>query len=633
MTRESSFKTNLKNAFAVFKWEMKNRATSLYVYAILAGVLTVVTLTLSLSIGYQADGLEGMFKSVTVFQLVASFGVFSLTTIFTIVYTAGNYSYLHNKRKVDMYGSLPISPRVLYLSKTAAAYLFSIVPTLFFFGLISMASVIFGQPLVTETIELYLHVIVGTAACISFYGLLAVCCGTTAYTIISFLAICVSYPMAAGFVRALIKSFFYGLPAGFSKDHFLLNALNPVESYQGRNVIYWIIFTAACLTAGTLLAKKRRSDRAQNSFAYFMPVYIVKLIVSFIAGMLTGVLFGTINVLNNGFLGFVFGFLLGSVPTYLIVHLIYYKGFDRVVKTSIPFAAMTAVVFAAVFLMDVDILGYNSYVPPADAVESAGFVYPSDVFDGTKSIGEIAGECTDDIKDENMIKTVTEIHAATLNDIELNSSKKFSYVWYHMMLDSVEEFFGGDDSYCIGYKLKNGTTIERYYRGHIFPVIGRGNDENLDSLIEEVTGSDEYSGNYFSIANIPRDCFKSLTLTDREYAPEHTARLDSNLSDAENAAIDKLYDAMKKDKVRLDRNPVTGGDDNRYVFAKLTYQTPDRVRASRLLHTLMGVDDNHSTDILITRDCANTINALKEIGVMNSDGAFNTGSDYYIRGY
>ena len=84
-------------------------------------------------------------------------------------------------------------------------------------------------------------------------------------------------------------------------------------------------------------------------------------------------------------LGFAFGFLLGAIPAYVIVHLIFYLNFDRLIKTSIPFAAMVFLVFAAIIVCNFDVLGYNRYLPNLEDVESAGFLYTSDVLDGGKT--------------------------------------------------------------------------------------------------------------------------------------------------------------------------------------------------------------------------------------------------------
>lgn len=638
MTSDSSFKANLKNAFSVFKWEMKNRVASLAVYGILLTTLTVIALTLCLSFAVNLGTEEAFPRSALIFQIASSYCVFLLTIAFTIIFTAGNYSYLHNKRKVDMYGSLPVSSTLLYLSKTASAFLFSIIPALFFFGFISTVSLVLGQPLVNETIELYVHIIIGTAACVAFYGLLAVCCGTTIHTVISFFAISISYPIALNFIKSVVNAFYNGIPNIITKDNFIINALNPVRAYSGSNVIYWILFSAACVVFSAVLAKKRRSDRAQNSFANFLPAYAVKLILSFICGMGLGVLFGSLNVLLNGMLGFVFGFLLGSVTAYIIVHLIFYKNFDGLIKTSIPFAAMAAVTLAAVFVCNIDILGFNEYVPPADSVETAGIVYPKDIIGTVKTVPQIASECSDDFSDAETVKEIIAIHQKTIDEFKRSAQKKFSNVWYNLFLEDFDDFIGSD-SYCIGYKLKNGTEVIRHYRFNMLNYFAEADSGNyyaseniLKEMINKIVESEQYTKNYFSIECISQDMLRSFTLETFNYAGNYGGKIilaENEKVSAEKAKEDcrKLYDALKKDNANFKKR--NNGDIN--LKLSVSYDVENADKGSGLLSVVTDSIRNEDLErIFFTEDSVNTIEVLKSLELIDSEGELNTDSPYFI---
>ena len=208
MTQTVSSKSRLRQCLTTFKWELRNCSGALLVFAILAGVFTTVIFTICLVVGFSeatdswstanaaSIDYDAVKTAVKVFQIIASYVVFFLNAVFTIIYTIRIYSYLHNKRKADMYGALPISRRTFYVAKTVSAYIFSIVPTMFFLSIIALISVCFGQPLVNEVTSLYLNLLLGSIACVSFYGLLAVCCGTTVNSVIAFIAINFAYVVA-----------------------------------------------------------------------------------------------------------------------------------------------------------------------------------------------------------------------------------------------------------------------------------------------------------------------------------------------------------------------------------------------------------------------------------------------------
>ena len=157
MTSTVSFKEKLKQAYSVFKWDLKSCSGTMAVYAILAAVFTTIILTLCLVIGFYAqnsvmydtysysqaisslavapDTNNAIAVAVKVFQIIASQMIYFLTIIFAIIYTVKVYSYLHNKRKADLYGSLPISRIMLFVSKSASAYLFTLIPACSFWEL------------------------------------------------------------------------------------------------------------------------------------------------------------------------------------------------------------------------------------------------------------------------------------------------------------------------------------------------------------------------------------------------------------------------------------------------------------------------------------------------------------------
>ena len=138
MTPTASSKGTFKNGFALFKWELKSCRSTLIVFSILAATFITIVFTLSLVVGYTNAIQDGEIdysqiqNALSVFQYISGYMVFVLTAVFTIVYTIRIYSYLHNKRKADLYGSMPVSRRTYIDSKTVSAYLLSVVPALFF---------------------------------------------------------------------------------------------------------------------------------------------------------------------------------------------------------------------------------------------------------------------------------------------------------------------------------------------------------------------------------------------------------------------------------------------------------------------------------------------------------------------
>jgi hypothetical protein len=88
----------------------------------------------------------------------------------------------------------------------------------------------------------------------------------------------------------------------------------------------------------------------------------------------------------------------------------------------------------------------------------------------------------------------------------------------------------------------------------------------------------------------------------------------------------KLYDALKKDKVNLKEK----NSDYKNLKLCITYYDKNRVQSSRLLHTIMQLSDRNNPRVYFTGDSVNTINALESLGLINNNGELNTESPYYI---
>lgn len=491
MTSTVSFKDKLKQIFSVILWDLKGCKASLMVYTILASVFTVIIFTLVFVLTADQTSFSPLFSTesspkislsekMQVFQVISSAIIGFLTLIFAIIYTVQIFSYMHNKRKVDFYGSLPISRARLFLAKYGAAYLFSIIPMLVFMGIIAIASVCTGTLLLPQVTNMYVNFIVGTLACISAYGFLSACCGTTFNTVIMFIAVCACYPLSMVFVRAYIDAFFTGSYTGNFSDSFITNALNPISAYFGNNLIYWIIFSVVCIALGTLLIMKRRSERAQTSFAYYIPCHIIKVIVSFLAGMFLGTMFGAINVFGNGVGGFVFGFILASAPTFLIVHMIFYKGLKQIVRTIPIYAGLAVVVIVGVVLINLDVFGYNTYVPKSEDVKSAGLIC-SEYSTVGKNISKYYTKSAGDFTDEADIKSIINVHNEILTKKKTNttSKAKFSSVWGSMLYNTLREY-ASDEIITVAYKLNSGRTVTRYYSKNLLEMAATFDYEPID---------------------------------------------------------------------------------------------------------------------------------------------------------
>lgn len=668
MTSTVSFKEKLKQAYSVFKWDLKSCSGTIAVYAILAAVFTTIILTLCLVVGFYAQDsytnsvalysiaeapdttTNAVAVAVKVFQIIASQMIYFLTIIFAIIYTVKVYSYMHNKRKADLYGSLPISRIMLFVSKSASAYLFTLIPAMFFLGIIFIISMCFGQPIVNEAIDIYVKLLMGTLASISAYGLISVCCGTTLNSVIMFIAVCIAYPLSAMFIKGVANGFFCGTYTGIFKDHFIMNALNPLAAYDGINIIYWLIFSAACIAASAFLVKRRKAERAQASFAYYLPCHIVKVLVSFLVGMFLGVLFGSLNVFGDGYLGFVFGFILGSIPAFVITHLIFYKGFSKLIRTSIPLGGLVVVVVAVMAVCNYDVFGYNTFVPKADDVKSAGLIDAEHFYrESDSDLNKIVRSSAEDFTDKDSINLIISSHSSILADKDFSSDKKFQSVWYDMLVDNIN--IGLDEmQYSFAYKMNNGRVVTRTYSLSVYDSFAY-NSIDISDILQTKT----YAEKYYAAFNAKQSDISSIIVK-----KDSNAGCKSQDTDKSKEDFAKVIEAFRKDFKADDNNIMevlapldyaygyagdyaySIGDDfdifsgfysNAVCLLEVNTGSYDYLNPSSVISDLLSGNYNYiepkKETYLIPKSYTNTINALKEIGVLDSENKINEDSDYY----
>lgn len=579
MTSTVSFKDKLKQIFSVILWDLKGCKGSLMVYTILASVFTVIIFTLVFVLTADQTSFSSLFSTesspkislsekMQVFQVISSAIIGFLTLIFAIIYTVQIFSYMHNKRKVDFYGSLPISRARLFLAKYGAAYLFSIVPMLVFMGIIAIASICTGTLLLPQVTNMYVNFIVGTLACISAYGFLSACCGTTFNTVIMFIAVCACYPLSMVFVRAYIDAFFTGAYTQTFSKSFITNALNPISAYFGNNLIYWLVFSAACIAFGTLLIMKRRSERAQTSFAYYIPCHIIKVIVSFLTGMFLGTMFGSLNVFGNGVGGFVFGFILASAPTFLIVHMIFYKGLKQIVRTIPIYAGLAVVVIVGVALINLDVFGYNTYVPKSEDVKSAGIILTQHYYPKDKNFSRVMSKSAEDFTSSSDIDSIVKIHNNIINSksTKLKSVGKFKTVWGFMLYNAFDDL-SYDDVYAITYKLNNGRKVNRFYSASMISLVNSMN----------TVYSDDYDDDY-GYGSLDTDGINKIAnplISSKTYVTKYSALMNSKANSelgakyAEVTAMVKGSDYAAESCINGQKSYFSNSEDEDYELNKV----------------------------------------------------------------
>lgn len=474
MTSTTSFKTSLKHGSAVFLWTLRNNIAVIVVYLSLIAFSAITNAVFGFATsGVTQDGIVTISNSFSVYSMVS--GTFQYALIIGLVICIRSFSYLHNKRQTDMVGSLPVSRRTMYFSRLISSFIISAVPMILvnlFIAIFVTNKIEFGEGEITGiNINLFDYTFKSALvlfSCICLFGLLSICCGKTADKIISFFAINYGAPIAILLLMVLPALLIMGYHIDINFYWVLI--FSPLLSIFQFDTIYWLIFCAATLVVSFFLIKKRKAECAQSHFAYKFPLVAVKLLISFATGIVTALLMTIIAVITDSENGdtalFWVGMILGSAIAYIIIQLIFARGFKGFLKGLIPYGAMI-LCFAIYFTsLSFGFFGYESYIPNIDDVKSVSFNSGDTAYVGGVNILQ------HEVTDKNIIKEAIDAHK---QEIKLRPEFDKS----HMLERSAVSIAGSmgnnyydvfdqfNDSeitkYNIVYTLKDGRKIRRSY--------------------------------------------------------------------------------------------------------------------------------------------------------------------------
>ncbi len=467
MTPTTSANTMFGRARAVYLRELKNARTPLIIFSVISGFALINLFWLIVISFSTADKENYMDDRMMIFHIVASYVIFAVSCVFMIIHCMRVFSYLHNKRKADMIAPLPIKAAVLYYSKAAAAYTLSVVPPILIIGLVALITLLLGFPVNPWALRLFWMIPLGGLACISFFGLLAVCCGRGINALMIFAVVCGGYPLAMSYVRGMISSFFLGTPTYLQSDNLLFTALCPINAYIGHHYIYWLLFSAGCLALCFLLLPRRKNELVQNAFVFALPCYAAEMLATLISGFSMGLMFGSTRGFGSAYGAFVIGFLTAGATGFLISHVILFHGFRGILKSFIGFDVVTvaALIFTAVCCFGSQ--DYVSYVPKAEDVKSAGYIqFDSGYNERLKSTPSVIKSSAGDFTDAEDIEAILASHRVLAEEAtNLSAASKFSKI---MSGSLYSRLFGYEQSHSFAYRLQNGKTVVRVYKLEYF---------------------------------------------------------------------------------------------------------------------------------------------------------------------
>ncbi len=523
-----------KNLFSkLLKEDLKRRLWTIA----LSVLLLFIALPIFSALSIGEEGTYNTYSSIIyrLSQTVSANNPFLLliTIVGAVVCGLSSFYYLHSKKKVDLYHSVPIRREKLFAINYMNGLLIFIVPYVINLVLTFFIMQINGYMI----FELFKIAMISMVINFVFYGLIytltVIAVMLTGNIVISFFGIGVF--LCYGPLLMLVKEAYF---AEFLKHYpstttqwDLFTFLSPIGNYfhlanfqvgfsyqnytailqegLGVGILKTIITTIIFVAFALFLFIKRPSEAASKAMSFGISKPIIKFLLVIPLTLLGGIIFKEIANTTGTIGWFVFGLLFTFVIIAAIIEIMF--NFDiRTAfhhKRHLILCAVVIAIISSIFQFDV--LKYDSYLPDKDKIDYMS-VYFSGLDSGTTYVN------LDLNQSERHIDSI-DYHLSNVKLKDFDAAYALAQIGIDK--ESITSHVGnGSYNYRVKYVLKNGRSVERNYE--------LASNENID-LLSAIYDNKEYKAVHYQIYDFKaadiqiiscnsQKSSKDLTLSDNE---------------------------------------------------------------------------------------------------------------------
>lgn len=512
MTSKSSF-------FNLLKEDIRRRLWTLILASLVFFATFVVAFTMVLqnyydnfSRAYQ-ESAHAVTEHLSEFLCNNFYGFYPwflvVAIVGSIICAMSGFAYLHSRKQMDFYHSLPVKRETLFLVRFLNGILIYAVPYLIGLLYTYLLCMIYGvmttQILAYSLLSFLLH-LMGYLV-MYLVGILAMMLtGKLLLAFLGFVVLNAYIPAMVGLVVVLKGSFFVtNMGSSMNMEEFLADTrwFSPASYYVSLilkvynadanfllELLSFLLLAAVLIGVNLWLYKLRASEKADTAMAFKITEPIVRILITIPAGTLAGVLFLVLQYNNNRkmlLFWLVFGSILGAVLCHGIIEALYSSDIRKCLahKGQLLLSVAVAVVLPIAFLYD--FFGYDTYLPKKDEIASVALVNRDLRFEGSY-YDENGWNSSQRYALENMeltdIDTVYELAEILVGDVQKNRMNRlFGNLYYDYYIGQESGTKVHTTNFVIQYTLKNGSRVTRYYEYNYYAVL---------DVLERIYNNEEY---------------------------------------------------------------------------------------------------------------------------------------------
>lgn len=615
--------TSKEKAKAIYKWSLKKYLPFSIAYWILLfiafPVVEFIAMATSASnVMWDADRrtaieiyIEGMKKAV---KYISGTGFVAVAVLFSTILGIMAFSYMHNKRSVDFFGSFPISRRTLFFARYLAVITAAIVPILII-GTIG-ALLTFNDSAMIDVFKNLGILVLAIIGNTSFIAFISVCCGTVADVIISYAVINAVYPICVALCYYFPRSVIPGMTDDFVPSAVFTMFTPIAASFVGMfgeskalHCVWWLVLSAVLAAGCYVLSKKRKAETAQSAFAFSAVEIVIKFVTCFVAGFGVGWMFSGIalesgrNVMQMQYIWFVIGLTMGVMVANILLHLIFHRGLSNYPSSLIECAVVGVSAIAFLLVVTSGGLGFDTRLPDEDKIEAVSIKVGGD-----ESFHVEGKDILNEFKSDK--DTVDIVYSAHKQIIELKEKTKhkgfYPIMKYYSKIetvegDSTEEY--SEETVSIQYKLSNGKTLKRKY------------EVNLNAInIPNKFKNDTINGAK-KIELIPEQYVDWINFTKLDNG-NTLASFSFWENEGNGVELEKIYEVVRALKKDIKEYGASCKEKEAKYQIDISYYSSSKAESTNAM-------------IYIPRTYTNTIEALNKTGLANLGYYVNKKADYF----
>lgn len=322
----------------------------------------------------------------------ASRGPFIVIAIIgALIAGVSGYCFLHSKKQVDFYHSLPVRREKLFFIQLLDGFLMYLVPYLIglFISLIicGIFGVFHAHMLLICLRGVWLNVMIF----LLFYLVTILATLLTGKLVINFLGISVLFgyaPAVYGLLLAYRECFFMTEyhPSAFLHAFIATKYASPVswlaaqlERFRTEDYSLWkeslifVVIAVLLIATGVFLYQKRKSEKAESAMAFALSEPIIRILITIPIGLLLGLVMmllqygaGTATML----FWLCFGIAVGVLLSHGIIESLYQADVKRCLSHKLQLIGTMAVTMLLALGFFFDWFGYDSYLPKKSEIRS-----------------------------------------------------------------------------------------------------------------------------------------------------------------------------------------------------------------------------------------------------------------------